>query len=206
MATAAAQAQPAIPIAQLLTTLRDRMAARGARGIHGIGRAFKNWDDDGNKKLNRSEAAKALAELGIPCNRTELDTLLDYFDRDHDGSISFDELLLGLRSDLSPRRLQLIEAAFRLFDTNPDGKVTLAEIEAKYDARRAPEVIAGTKTARQVLQEFLNSFEGAMGSGNKDGVVTLQEFVQYYTALSASFDTDDGFAQMMKSAWHIADI
>ena len=37
----------------------------------------------------------------------------------------------------------------------------------------------------------------------KDGIVTLSEFEDYYTDLSASVDRDDQFELIIRNAWHI---
>jgi calcyphosin len=62
-----------------------------------------------------------------------------------------------------------------------------------------PEFIGGIKTKEQILTEFLNNFDGA--KGNKDGVITKNEFVDYYTDLSMSCPSDEYFVKMMESTW-----
>lgn len=37
-----------------------------------------------------------------------------------------------------------------------------------------------------------------------DGIVTIDEFVEYYTNVSASIDDDMYFASMMNAAWNLA--
>ena len=37
----------------------------------------------------------------------------------------------------------------------------------------------------------------------KDGIVTFEEFCDYYGDVSASIDDDDYFAEMMISAWKL---
>lgn len=51
----------------------------------------------------------------------------------------------------------------------------------------------------EALQEFLNSFEGS--SGNRDGKVTLDEWMRHYEEVSCSIDHDDYFGTMMASTW-----
>lgn len=63
--------------------------------------------------------------------------------------------------------------------------------------------ISGKKTKDQILEEFLDSFEGA--KGNRDGVVTKKEFFDYYTDLAMSTPSDDYFVGMMESAWCTAE-
>jgi Ca2+-binding EF-hand superfamily protein len=53
------------------------------------------------------------------------------------------------------------------------------------------------------LGDFLSGFEGA--KGNRDGIVTKGEFVDYYTDLSMSLVDDRHFVAMMESAWCIAE-
>lgn len=40
-------------------------------------------------------------------------------------------------------------------------------------------------------------------SGKPDGIVTEDEFIEYYTNVSASIDDDGYFSQMMNQAWNI---
>ena len=41
--------------------------------------------------------------------------------------------------------------------------------------------------------------------GNNDGVITKQEWTDYYTDLSMSLPSDDYFVQMMESVWQICE-
>mgnify|MGYP002641606030 CR=1 FL=1 len=62
-----------------------------------------------------------------------------------------------------------------------------------------PEFLEGKKSKDQILHEFLTNFEGARG--DRDGTVTYEEFLDYYTDLSMSTPSDDYFVRMMESAW-----
>lgn len=64
-----------------------------------------------------------------------------------------------------------------------------------------PEYIEGRKSKDQILTEFLNNFEGARG--NRDGVITKDEFFDYYTDLSMSCPSDEYFVRMMESTWQV---
>ena len=63
-------------------------------------------------------------------------------------------------------------------------------------------MLEGRKTERQILEEFLATFEMAL-SGVADGIVTIDEFLEYYSSISASIDNEDYFEQMMNSSWNI---
>ena len=62
-----------------------------------------------------------------------------------------------------------------------------------------PEFIEGRKSKEQILTDFLANFEGSRG--NKDGIVSKDEFFDYYTDLSMSVPSDEYFVRMMESVW-----
>merc|ERR1712224_309256 len=102
-----------------------------------------------------------------------------------------------LRGPLSQRRVDAINRAFDILDTNRNSVIELEEIYSKYNAKEHPEVKSAKRTEEDVLREFLDTFDG----GVKDGRVTREEFQRYYAEVSASIDTDEYFEQMMESAW-----
>lgn len=53
------------------------------------------------------------------------------------------------------------------------------------------------------MEDFLNGFDGL--KGNNDGIVTKQEFWDYYTDLSMSLPSDEYFVKMMESVWCIVE-
>ena len=60
----------------------------------------------------------------------------------------------------------------------------------------------GRKTEQEAYEEFLSTFE-VHHSLQPDGNVTLDEWIEYYTNISASIDDDEYFTQMMNSSWNI---
>jgi Ca2+-binding EF-hand superfamily protein len=135
--------------------------------------------------------------------KVELQALVKYYDVDSDGQISLEEFLRGLRDSLTERRENMVKRAFALMDRDGSGKVEAADIYQLYDVSQHREFIEGTKTKDEILADFLNSFDGV--KGNSDGVVSWEEWEEYYTDLSVSVPSDDYFVQMMESVWNIAE-
>jgi Ca2+-binding EF-hand superfamily protein len=79
------------------------------------------------------------------------------------------------------------------------GYLTIDNIKDIYSTSKHPAVQAGKMTKEEALQEFLNSFEGT--EGNRDGKVTLDEWVRHYEEVSVSIDSDDYFGTMMSTTW-----
>jgi Ca2+-binding EF-hand superfamily protein len=182
--------------------LKGELKSRGAHGIHGLGRKFKIMDDDGSKSLSMAEFKKAMRECNLKdLNDSDLRNLFNHFDKDGSGSISFDEFLNGIRDPMNERRVGLVRMAFAKVDKDGSGILDAADILDVYDASKHPEVIAGRMTQDQVFREFIDNFDVG---GEKDGMVSPQEFENYYANVSASIDNDDYFELMIRNAWHIS--
>ena len=77
----------------------------------------------------------------------------------------------------------------------------MQDVISKYNASKHPDVISGRRSAGDVLREFLDTFDVG---GVKDGIVSLEEFENYYSNVSASIDDDVYFELMIRNAWHIS--
>lgn len=63
---------------------------------------------------------------------------------------SYDELLVGVRGELNPRRKDMVGRAFKVLDRTGDGVVTIHDVEGRFNAKTHPDVIAGNKTPQEV--------------------------------------------------------
>ena len=148
-----------------------------------------------------AEFKKAMNEMKLSLSEVEMRLLFDYFDSDHSGTIDFEEFIQGLRDPMSERRLKLVKQAFNMIDVDGSGMVDADEIALKYNASKHPEVLSGKKNPNEIMKEFLETFEVG---GVKDGIVTKDEFINYYNNLSASIENEDYFELMIRNAWHIS--
>lgn len=85
-------------------------------------------------------------------------------------------------------------------DKTGDGEVTVEDLNGVYDASHHPKYINGDWTEKQVFAKFLEHFETPH---DPDGVVTYEEFLNYYVGVSASIDNDIYFDLMMRRAWKL---
>ena len=53
---------------------------------------LEEWDEDHSKSITKKEFRQGIAALGLKAHAAEVNSLFDAFDRDNDGSITFDEL------------------------------------------------------------------------------------------------------------------
>jgi len=192
--------------AQLVETFQKKLAARGNRGIMGLGRQFKIADDDQSGALGMDEFKKAIHDFRIGLNAKDSERLFKIFDRSGDGTIDYDEFLRGVRGEMNEFRKGFAMKAFNIMDTDKSGVLEIDDIRQRYNAKKHPDVIAGKKTEDEILHEFLDTFElhhTDKVEDVRDGKVSKSEWIEYYNNVSMSVDRDDYFELMMNQTWNL---
>jgi Ca2+-binding EF-hand superfamily protein len=184
----------------LMERVRLAINERGAYGLRGLARAFAVIDDAGDGALDREDFKWGLYDYGVRLADEEFELVMDYFDRDGNGVISFNEFLSAVRGPVPVARRAVIDEAFAKLDSDASGTLTLADVKRLYDASKHPEVVSGRKSADDVLREFMAQWDTV----DLDGVITGDEFARYYEDVSASIDSDAYFDRMMRNAWNLA--
>ena len=189
----------------VIQKLREKLSARGGRGIIGLARQFKIMDDDNSKELDQQEFSKALRDYRVELSPNETQALFRYIDRNRSGAIDYDEFLRAVRGPMNPARRAIVAQAFNKLDADGSGILDINDVKRFYNARGHPDVKSGKKTEDEVLGEFLETFEmhHNLDGGQNDRRVTKEEFDEYYNNISMSIDNDQYFELMMNNAWKL---
>lgn len=174
--------------------------SRGVHGIKSLGRMFKIMDDNGDKRLCLYEFKKGMRDFGCDVSPEEMVEMFNAFDADKTGSLSFDELLSALRPPMRKCRRDLVMRAFKKLDRTNTGEITIDDLRGVYSAKFHPKYMNGQWTEEDVFLEFLKTFDSP---NEPDGIVSWDEFYNYYTGVSASIDSDAYFDVMMRQAWKL---
>lgn len=143
----------------LLERLRKKLKSRGAHGMIGLARNFKIMDDNHSLNLDKYEFSKAMTDFMLGFSQSEMNALFSLFDSNKNGLIEYDEFLREIRGPMNQARTELVSKAFEKMDKDGNGRLDIRDIEGVYNGKFHPDVVAGKKTERQVLQEFLSTFE-----------------------------------------------
>ncbi len=68
-----------------------------------------------------------------------------------------------------------------------------------YDVSEHPDIKQGRSTPKEVYLQFMSLWD----TQTPDGIVTLEEFCEYFRDVSAAVEGDEYFEAMMKSCWKI---
>jgi len=176
----------------MVERVRGALASRGGTTFRHLALEFRIIDDSRDQKLTCEEFRNGLCDMGcrhFGWSKMDWAALFATFDTDGTGSIDQTEFLKAIRGSLTASRKGFVEVAFALLDRDGDGRVTTEEMRLRF---------RGCEEAEDV-REMMRG----LGDTNGDGIITLDEFIDYYSGLSANFDTDAEFELMMRNAWHI---
>ena len=184
----------------MLEKFRLVCLSRGCNGINSFGRLFRILDKDDDMSLDFNEFSTAVRSQAPDLPLKDVKALYDKFDNDGTGTVSYDEFILALRPPMSKNRQKLIRQAYNKLDKNNDGIITVEDLHGVYDASHHKKYRSGEYTEEDVFLEFLKTFETPNDS---DGVVEWDEFLNYYSGVSACIDSDVYFDLMMRQAWKL---
>ena len=190
----------------LLALFKDKLKARGPRGMIGLQRMFQIMDDDKSQTLSLPEFTKACKDFKSGISEENVPILFKLFDKNNDGTISYDEFLGAVRKPLTRKRQILLKETFEVIDINSNGTLTLDEIKKSYNASKHPDVIQGKKTEANVFNEFLETFEAHHRIVNENYThddVEMDEFIEYYENVSFAIDDDKEFEMMLQNTWNL---
>ena len=172
----------------LLALFKDKLKARGARGMVGLRRLFNMMDDDGSQTLSMPEFGKACKEFKIGVSEENVPILFGLFDKNGDGTLQYDEFIETVRKPLSDSRGRLVEQAFDLL-SDGGALIEMDDIKKIYtaNAKRHPDVIQGRRTEQTVNLEFLETIEAhhsiyAPGETSMD----RKEWFEYYSDIGSA--------------------
>lgn len=189
---------PGTPLA--VERLQSKLAdCRGFTAILDIKKTFRGLDVSGDGMLQGPELRRGLADMGITLSDADFDGIFKYFDKSGDGSVSLQEFATCLRGSMSEARVQIVKEVFAKLDATGDGVVKTDDLKQFYDLSKHPDYQSGAISEEAVLSSLIEQWD----LYEKDGTVTIDDFLEYYHDLGSCIDDDVYFEWMLRSAWKI---
>ena len=165
----------------------------------------KNLSDtktyNGLNKIEKDDFLMCLRDIGLFLPKAANEKLVQYYDKDIDGYVYFNEFLVALRGEPNAERQEVIDKAFHKFEKDDSGMIDIRDLKGVFNGERHPKVLAGEITREQAFDEFARNFNDRTGAGKIEKI----EWNDYYAAVSASVENDEHFIILLKSTWQMAD-
>lgn len=143
-----------------------------------------------------------LSDLQLPVQPREEEKLFAHLDREKSGRVDYEEFLEAVRGPMSDRRLALVDRVFDSLDREGRGYLDATDMALRFDASRHPEARrGGAQKPMDLMKNFLKSFD--FGGAQPLGRVSREIFRRYYRGLSAGFQDDKAFEQMLLGVWRL---
>ena len=186
----------------MLERFRTKLVSRGGKGVIGLEKQFKIFDLDGSGELSRDEFKKAINDYKLGMDERDLDNLFKMFDKNADGKIGYSEFMTTMIGTMSEFRKGMVERAFDSLDPAGEGAVELEQLKRSFNARMHPDAKSGKKSEEEAANEFASTFDSHHINYPENGTkVTRDEFLSYYTKISAAIESDSYFDNMMTDVW-----
>jgi calcyphosin len=183
----------------IIDPFRDAIIQKNSGAYAALAKILYKRQDAKGGPLAVSDFDAGLQEFGVTMRREDVDRLARLLDRKNKGSLSVEEFMRGIRPELTVARQDLVLQAFHILNASGTGEVPLSEFLSLYDVTMHPLVLCKKKTADAVAAEFADDWRRIPG-----GIVRLTDFLEYYSNLSASTDSDDLFELIIRNGWHIS--
>ena len=192
-----------------ISLLRKRVFARGPRSIMSLRRTFMLYDEDKNNHLSFKEFDKFINDYRLNISEEEKKKIFKIFDKDNSDTIDYGELVKGLVGEMNDYRNKIIRKVFEKLDKENTGKITFDTVINNYDPYKHPQVLSGERNAQEVLCRFIDLFEYHFNLLNPDKdneEVTKEEFIEFYNYISACFNDDKYFENVISRVWGLSGV
>ena len=198
-------------IDDILVHLRSIMIQRGYIGIMSMRRTFMLVDENSTKEISFDEFEKIFKAYRYDLSETEINNLFNYFDKEGNGYIKYEEFLNELCNNLNQFRKDILKQVFNKLDEKEKGFITVGIIRHEYNPKGNPLVRQGKRNEDEILAEFLDVLEyhfNLLIEKNEDIDVNelevdFEEFCNFYKNISLCIEDDKYFEIMVLSEWGI---
>jgi Ca2+-binding EF-hand superfamily protein len=198
-------------IDDILVHFRSIMIQRGYIGIMSMRRTFMLVDENSTKEISFDEFEKIFKTYRYDLSETEINNLFNYFDKEGNGYIKYEEFLNELCNNLNQFRKDILKQVFNKLDEKEKGFITVGIIRHEYNPKGNPLVRQGKRSEDEILAEFLDVLEyhfNLLIEKNEDIDVNelevdFEEFCNFYKNISLCIEDDKYFEIMVLSEWGI---
>lgn len=164
---------------------------------------LKNEENPYSHQILSSSLSNILSSMKIDITMKEQNDFYSLIDLSDIGTISSNEFLRLIRGQLSDSRRMLIVNAFANIDKSKIGNCPIQMIKSQFNADNHPDVQLKRINPKEVENLFYYTFDTFCQYKGISDTIFLEDFVEYYEAISACIGDDDTFNQIICRVWNL---
>jgi len=156
-----------------------------------------------NQGISLNDLYNILLEMSINISLNDLKILFNVLNKNNN-IISIDQLINLIKGNLDEKRKIIIVTIFEKIDSGKKGKISIQLLKEIFNAKNHPEVLKGIKSQEGVFEQFCNSLDlyCEVNDVQNNGSLTLENFIDYYSGVSACIHDDVYFENFLKGIWN----
>lgn len=191
----------------LIRILRSKINTNNGITYYSLAHHLKSSEDKTTNTTNLETLLSTIKLLQLDINPDNIINFYACLDYTQSGKVSTDEILRVIVGEISERRKISIISKFGEMDKNKTGYLPILFLKKVYNAKFHPDCFLRKKPENEVLDEFMFTFEVFcyLKGLAADQEISYKDFVEYYTPISASIESDNYFDDILLGAWNIED-
>lgn len=181
--------------AGLVEKIKTHLLKYHPGGLSPLILAFKQLDKEGRGSISHREYVWGLKQCGLRLGTQEIDNLINFFDSNRDGKVTYPEFLKHIRGEVPMERTQLVEEAWAMVSNS--SSVDAEALRVRYSPSAHPSVLTGKVTAKQKLEEFAEYFSEEIGCGS----IPKAAFCEYFVDEGLSIKSTEDYAKFLSMAF-----
>jgi len=159
--------------------------------------------ESNNSQISINDLYNLFQEMRINVPYEDLKILFNYANKNNNDILSTEQLINIIKGSLNEQRKLYIVEVFSKIDTEQTKKISIQSLKNTFNAKKHPEVINGTKSKEEILEQFCYSLDlyCEINGIEKNGDLSFENFVDYYSCVSASIPDEVYFEDMINGVW-----
>ena len=155
-----------------------------------------------NQRITLNDLYNILLEMSINISLNDLKLLFNALNKNNN-IMQINKLINLIKGNLDEKRKIIIVTTFENIDFEKKGEISIQSLKEMFNAKNHPDVLKGIKSQEGVFEQFCYSIDlyCEVNDVQKNGYLTLEKFVDYYSGVSACIQDDDYFENLLKGIW-----
>ena len=160
-----------------------------------------------NNKINLNDLIQIFKEMRLDFTEIDIKNFFYMLDINEMNFINIDDIINKIKGEMNEERKLYVISKFDLIDKSHRGEININYLKIIYknNAKFHPDVIQGIKSPDIIFNQFRQTLEMFLDV-NKilNGIITKEQFVDYYSAISASIPDDIYFQDILNGIYDLS--